>query len=225
MIIAPGEGETAQAIAVAARAAGWTVVLARRSAAGETAARGTDEPSRGGPPAFGDVSLPWNPASYVSAGALAIGASSKDEIDALVLVSALEGEEPSLFDGPPGSLAGALEQATAGPVWLSREMLRRFEARKSGKVLAVSVEKAPREGTAPGETAWASFVAGTFRGFGEGLFDRARGARWKAWGIVDKSGKPAALASFAIALIEEGKETKSGRWLSFNGKGGIFGIF
>jgi len=220
MIIAPGEGDTALALAGAAKAAGWTVVLARKQAGAEGTA--TTRPAA---ETSGFSSLPWNPSSYVSAGALAIGASSRGDVEAVVLISAPEPGDRSLFDGPPGSLASALEEALTGPVWLAREMLRRFEIRKTGKLLALSVEVPMRPSGAPGEGAWTALVSSAFRGFGEGLFDRGRGAHWKAWGIADKSGKPSALADFAIALLEEGKESKSGRWLPFTGKGGIFGIF
>ena len=225
MIIAPGEGETATALASAAREAGWTVRLAKRAGAGERQGLGeSGSPARATSPS-GEGLPPWNPASYISAGALALAASSHAPIDALVLLAEPEKAEFSLFDGPPGSLAEALEAATAGPIWLSREAIRRFEARKEGKCLLIAKESLPAQTMSPGESAWQTFVVSAFKGFGEGLFDRSRGAPWKAWGIVDKSPKPQALAAFAIALLEEGKETKAGRWLPFNGKGGIFGIF
>ena len=228
MIIAPGEGSVASAIAEAARSAGWRVILARRSDPSDipASARSVSPKSAAQPaPGEGEAFLNWNPASYVSAGALAIKASSMAPIDALVLVSEPETGGPALFDGAPGNLAASLEEATLGPVWLAREMIRRFESGKTGGLLAVSVESPEEAQRVPGEGAWSAFVSSAFRGFGEGLFDRARGARWKAWGIADRSGKPEALGAFAIALLEEGKEAKSGRWLAFNGKPGLFGIF
>ena len=226
MIIAPGEGMAVTALADAARAVGWRVLLAQRAGdAEETGPRGSVPRSPIRPPSGDGDILTWNPASYVSAGALAINASSLGPIDALVLVSEPEKYGPSLFDGAPGSLATGLEEATLGPIWLAREIIRRFEAGEGGRVLAVSVEGPEEAQRAAGEQAWTAFVQSAFRGFGEGLFDRAREARWKAWGIADKSGKYEALADFAIAILEEGKVAKSGRWLPFNGKAGIFGIF
>jgi hypothetical protein len=226
MIIAPGEGASAFAIAEAARGSGWRVTLARSSGLTE----------RPGNPKIGpaaaqassrerDSILDWSPASYVSAGALAIKASSLEPVEVLVLVSEPENGGPALFDGAPGSLAASLEEATLGPIWLAREMIHRFEAGRPGKVLAVSVESPDESQGASGEGAWTTYVRSAFRGFGEGLFDRAKGARWTAWGIADRSGKPEALAAFAIALLDEGKEAKSGRWLPFSGKSGLFGIF
>ncbi len=228
MIIAAGEGATALAIAEAARASGWRVTLARSSGIAERPASPKVDPA----PAAAhhssmkkDSIIDWNPASYVSAGALAIKASSPEPVDVLVLVSEPERGGPALFDGAPGSLAANLEESTLGPIWLAREMIHRFEAGKSGSVLAVSVESPEEIQGVPGEGAWTAYLRSSFRGFGEGLFDRAQGARWKAWGIADRSGKPEALAAFAIALLDEGKEAKSGRWLPFNGKSGLFGIF
>lgn len=217
MLLAPGEGEIARAIAAAAAAAGWLVTLAGRPGSGlagdSDSARSTDG------------SLPWNPSSYVSAGALTLGAEAKGAIDVLVIVSAPEAGERSIFDGPPGSLATSMEEAALGPVWLCREMIRRFEARRSGRILLVSRELANPSELSPNEAAWPNYVASTFRGFGETLFGRARGAHWKAWGIADRSGKAEALATFALAHLDESKDSKSGRWLPFNGKSGIFGIF
>ena len=226
MIIGPGEGAAASSIARAARAAGWRVLLARASGGAEAAGPKAGHPRSPLPPISGEGDiLAWNPASYVSAGALAINASALGDIEALVLVSEPENGGPALFDGAPGSLASRLEEATLGPIWLAREIIRRFEAGGGGRILAISVEGPDEAQRVPGELAWAAYLRSAFRGFGEGLFDRARNARWKAWGIVDKSGKSEALGDFAIALLEEGREAKSGRWLPFNGKSGIFGIF
>lgn len=225
MIIAPGEGPAALAIAQAARNAGWRVISARKQGASGSPRAGASASTSPGDLEGGELILGWNPASYISAGALAINAVSAGPIDALVIVSEPEGEGPSLFDGAPGSLAAGLEEASLGPVWIAREMIRRFESVKAGQLLAVSIEGFDETPRAPGEAAWPAFVRSAFRGFGEGLFDRARGAAWKAWGIADRGGKPEALAAFAIALLDEGKGAKSGRWLPFNGKSGLFGIF
>ncbi len=228
MIIAPGEGASALVIADAARGAGWRVILARRTGVAERPAspKGVPPLSETNLASRDEEAIPdWNPASYVSAGALAIKASSLGPIDTLVLMSEPDEEGPSIFDGAPGSLAASLEEVTLGPIWLAREMIRRFETGKPGRILAVSVESPNEAPGVPGEGARTAFVKSAFRGFGEALFNRAQNARWKAWGIADRSGKPEALAAFAIAILDEGKEAKSGRWLPFNGKSGLFGIF
>jgi hypothetical protein len=222
MIIAPFEGDFATKLAAAARAAGWRTALARTSVPGqegpgEGLAEGDDPPR-----------LAWNPASYVSAGALSLSAGSRfDDLETLVIVCDPSDSDRSLFESSPGGLGSSIEAAVAGPVFLAREFARLFGARKSGRILMVSVEGAPRheDGAAPGSGAFASLVSSAFRGLGEGLFDRARGASWSAWGIVEKSGKHEAAADFALRLLDEQKTTKSGRWLSFNGKAGIFGVF
>lgn len=217
MLLAGDPGPWRDALGGAARASGWRVLLAEPGAA-----EGSPSSAEGN---SADAVLPWNPASYVSAGALSLAASSEAGIEALILLSAPEKGERSLFDGPPGSLGAAVEARALGPLWLARETIRRFETRKTGKMLLVSVEPGSAEGTASGEEAWPAFVGGAFRGFGEALFDRGRGAPWQAWGVIDRGGKPEALAAFALALLEEGKSSKAGRWLPFSGKGGLFGIF
>jgi hypothetical protein len=99
--------------------------------------------------------------------------------------------------------------------------VRYFEARKSGSLLLFAVE-------APGETPRgpaAALAAEAFRGLGEGLFAQGRAASWQAFGLQDASGLEAESARFAIRLLDEGKSGKSGRWLRFTGKPGIFGMF
>jgi hypothetical protein len=174
------------------------------------------------------ATLPWNPASYVSAGALSIAARSAfGEIDAAVLVADPACWDISLLDGPPGLIAASIEAAVAGPAWLAREIIRRFEARKEGRMLLVSLDEAEGaiEGRAAPGLAFSALTRGAFMGLGEGLFTRARGASWSAWGIDERSGKVDLAAAFALKLLDEPKTAKSGRWLPFTGRSGIFGVF
>ena len=222
MIIAPFEGDFAAALAAAARGAGWKTALASRAGLHEAGPVPKDVGSS-------DSAIrPWNPASYVSAGALALAsASALGEADALVLVWDPATDDSSLFDGPPGRLGSSLEAAIEGPVYLAREMVRRFEARGAGRIVLISMESTSSggEGDAPGSAAFPTLVSAAFRGLGEGLFARARGARWSAWGIADRGGKPEAAIDFALRLLDEPKTSKAGRWLPFGGKAGIFGVF
>jgi hypothetical protein len=211
MLIAPFEGDFAEALAAAAHDAGWKVALASRSG-GVDEGDGSASDSRG-------TLVPWNPASYVSAGALALTASSTlGEIDVLVLVCDPKTSETSLYDGSAGRLGTAFEAAVTGPLYLAREMIRRFETAKAGRLLLVSAE-------AEQSTSWSTLVGAAFRGLGETAFARARGATWSAWGLAERSGKVEAAADFALRLLEEQKTAKSGRWLPYNGKSGIFGVF
>lgn len=215
MIIAPAEGETAGAIASVAASAGWKVVPAelpprRGDALGEVRA-GTDR-------------LVWNPASFVSAGTLALtAAKSLGPVDAVVILSSPADADRSLFGGSPGSIASALEAFVQGPAYLTREILRLFDGQRSGKLLLVSIE--PQSEGEGGRDAFASLVNGAFRGLGEGIFERGKGAAWTAFGIVEKSGKPGTVAEFALRLLDDSKASKNGRWLPFNGKAGLFGMF
>jgi hypothetical protein len=220
MIIAPAEGDFAAALTKGAAASGWATALA---ATGPVPA---DVPPDGGA-VHGELRFPWNPGSYVSAGALGLNLDAAfGNPDTLVLVCDPATTDRSLFDASPGGVGSALEAAVQGPVFLVREFLRRLEARKTGRIILVSVEASAGNGAAaPGAGAYASLVSSAFRGLGEGLFDRARGATWSAWGIVDRGDKPEASADFVLRLLEEQKTAKSGRWLTFNGKAGIFGVF
>ena len=211
MLIAPFEGDLAEALASAAQGAGWKVGLAWRGGSVEEGDGAASHPK--------GTLLPWNPASYVSAGALALTATSAlGEIDVLVLVCDPKTSETSLYDGSAGRLGTAFEAAVTGPLYLTREMIRRFETVKAGRLLLVSAEAEPN-------TSWSTLVGAAFRGLGETAFARARGATWSAWGLAERSGKIEAAAEFALRLLEEQKTAKSGRWLPYNGKSGIFGVF
>jgi len=231
MIIAPFAGSFSSALDRSAQAAGWRTLRACRSEpptrteafASAEAGRGERGPAGAASTEAPRIDIPWNPASYVSAGALALAAG---EAEVLVIVHEPDGADPSLFDAGPGGLGSALAAATEGPVYLAREFVRRFELAGKGRILLVSVEAPERAaGSAPGSSAFPALVAGAFRGLGEGLFDRARPGSFSAWGIQDRSGKPEAAAEFALRLLEEPKTSKSGRWLPYNGKAGIFGVF
>jgi len=222
MIIAPYEGDFAAALATAARAKGWETACAKRSLPLDPTVSTEREGARE------NRDLPWNPASYVSAAALALSAeASPASVETLVLICDAGSAGASLFDGSPGGLAASLEAGVSGPVYLCREMARRFDARSAGRILLVSVEgpTGKGEGHAPGSTAFQTLVGAAFRGLGEGLFDRAKISAWSAWGLVDRSGKPEVAADFALRLLDEQKTGKSGRWLPFNGKAGLFGVF
>ncbi len=215
MIIAPAEGETAGAIASVAASAGWRVVpVALPPRRGETLAEDHARTDR----------LVWNPASFVSAGTLALtAAKTLGRVDTVVILSSPVDADRSLFGGSPGSIGAALEASVHGPAFLTREMLRLFDGQRSGKLLLVSVEPLP-EGEG-GRDAFASLVSGAFRGLGEGIFERGKAAPWTAFGIVEKSGKPTTVAEFALKLLDDPKASKSGRWVPFNGKAGLFGMF
>ncbi|MBL8968201.1 MAG: hypothetical protein JNG85_14435, partial [Spirochaetaceae bacterium] len=166
--------------------------------------------------------LSWNPASFVSASALLIAArNALGELDAAVILSEPGAMRADLLGGKPGEIEAAIQDATLGPALLVRELARRFEARKSGDILLLGAE--PPEDAPLGPAA--ALAAGAFRGLGEGLFVAAERAPYEAYGVSDKGGDPAQAARFAIRLLDERKSGKSGRWLRFGGKAGIFGVF
>lgn len=223
ILIAPFEGPLAAALAREARAAGWSVAIARGEPARAEPARPAPLPpeAQQAPEASDLVALPWNPASYISASALALGArNALGELDAAILLSEAESLRVDLVGARPGEVDTALQRAVLGPALLSRELVRGFEARRGGSLLLMERETAARpSGPAAG------LAAGAFHGLGEGLFDAAREAAWKAFGVIDKGESPDEAARFAIRLLDDDKGGKSGRWLRFTGKAGLFGIF
>ncbi len=235
ILIAPFEGPLAAAIAQEARNSFWSVVIARPQGARpdvDSPAQTRGEDGGGGAvqgnavTALGDggsdlVSLPWNPASYVSASALILGAKNAfGDVDAVVILSEAEGFHIDLVGGKPGEVEATLHRSVIGPALLVRELLRSFEARKAGSLVLVEREiDTKSQGPAGG------LVSGAFRGLGDGVFAAAKEAAWEAYGILDKGESPADSARFVLRLLEERKNGKSGRWLRFTGKGGLFGIF
>jgi hypothetical protein len=209
ILIAPYEGPFAAALAREALAGGWAVAVARTDQAGAPTA---DLPAD-------LVVLPWNPSSYISASALVLAAKNAfGELDAAVLLFEPERPGLDLVGGKPGEIENGLHRAAIGPALLSRELLRSFETRRAGGLVLVD-----RATEAPGPAA--GLAAGAFRGLGEGIFALASEAAWEAFGIQDKCENPADTARFALRLLEAKKGGKTGRWLRFTGKPGLFGIF
>jgi len=254
ILIAPFESSAARAFAEAARAAGWTVVLARSSgeeaegrAAGrkQTAgkqARGTAGPQGAGSAVqaaaaadaggavekqgveaqgrAGSTVLSWNPSSYISTTALLLAAQNAvGPLGAAVIFEG--GQTVDLLSSAPGSIEAEICAGCLGPSFLARGLIRQFEEQKSGSLLLYQKEIPPETPRGPA----AALEAAAFRGLGDGLFEQGRGAGWQVFGILDSGGSEAEAARFAFRLLEDGKGGKTGRWLRFNGKSGIFGIF
>ncbi|HET7839238.1 MAG TPA: hypothetical protein VFL04_05730 [Rectinemataceae bacterium] len=214
MLIAPFGGALAAAIAAEARAAGWAVALAMPGPPRAGQEKTEDDPG-------GDTAtLSYNPSSYVSVAALVLSArNALGEIDAAVLVADRGSGGLDLVASKPGDIAALVEEKCAGPLYLARELVRRFEARRSGSILMLSSEP-PRDASSGPST---SLVDSAFEGLGRGLFGLSSGASWRAYGVQDASSQADRAARFALGLLGEAKGAKAGRWIRFTGRTGIFG--
>jgi hypothetical protein len=229
ILIAPFDGPLATALAAEARAAGWSAALALAPAraaatparpAGEAREGGAADEARAAPAGPGTAALPYDPESFVSTAALVAAAyNALGDIYATVIVDAPAAKGIELASCRPGELGSFAAARCAGPLYLIREMARRFEARKGGRILLLAPER-PRDAS---QGPAASMAAGAFEGLGRGLFAQAEGASWSAFGLVDASGQADRAARYALALLEDPKASKAGRWLRYTGKSGIFG--
>jgi hypothetical protein len=209
ILIAPYEGPLAAALAAEALSAGWSVALGLVRAA----------PQLPGEVPEGAVIIYYEPRSYVSVASLALSArNAQGELDAAVLVFDPAGAKADFLSGRPGDLAALVEGRCAGPLFLARELVRRFEGRR-GSLLLLAPES-PRD-AALGPLA--SMADGAFEGLGTGLFAAAAASTWTAYGIRDASGQPDRAARLALELLGEARPAKAGRWLRHTGKSGIFG--
>jgi hypothetical protein len=231
LLIAPFDGPLAAALAAEASASGWTVALAL--------ARGGSMPAPGPAPTAADKAdaaegeidataefqasttcIAYDPRSFVSASSLVLSAiNALGDLDAAVLVFDPAVAKAEFLSAKPGELSALVEERCAGPLFLARELVRRFEARKSGALLLFAPES-PRD-AALGPTA--SMADGAFEGLGAGLFAAAQASSWRAFGIRDASGQTDRAARYAIELLDDPKGAKAGRWLRFTGRSGIFG--
>lgn len=226
ILVAPYDGPLAAALVSEARAAGWTVAIAsagaKQGVASEPSAVGAD-PAAAALPSGVSV-FPLTPGSYVSSTTLFLSVrNALGEPDVVAIVSDAAQDRAGgedLVGGRPGEIESAIQRATLGPAMLAREALRCFGARKAGRLVLLGEEP---EGETLGPAA--ALAAGAFRGLGEGVFVAAREAPWEAFGILDKSGTPGEAARFVMRLLDEGRGGKSGRWLRFSGKPGLFGVF
>lgn len=223
ILIAPSSpSPLALALADEARTAGWRVVLARTvPAQGEASQAGTSGPALAHPEDPDFLELPANPSSYVSVAALLLSVRNAfGDPDAVVLVQDPSAFRLDLLGGSAGEVESSLHREALGPALLAREVLRGFSARASGTMILACVEA---EGGTLGPAA--SLVAAAFRGLGDGIFAAAKESPWEALGILDRGSTPQETARFCLRLLGEGKGAKSGRWLKFTGKPGLFGGF
>ena len=210
ILIAPFDGPLASALGSEASAQGWSVALAMVRGPSAAAAKATP----------GVVTLAYDPRSYVSASSLVLSAiNALGGLDAAILILDPASAKADFLSGRPGELSGLVEERCSGPLFLARELVRRFEARKSGAILLLAPEN-PRD-SALGPIA--SMASGAFEGLGTGLFAASTGAPWSAYGLRDASSQSDRAARYALELLGEVKSTKAGRWLRYTGKSGIFG--
>ena len=223
ILIAPFDGPLASALAEEASAEGWSVALAM--ARGHTAATAAESSKNQGRAAgdggrAGPIAIAYDPRSYVSISALALSAvNALGELDAAALIFDPSAAKADLLGGKPGELAGLVEERCSGPLFLARELLRRFEARKAGSLIFLAPES-PRDAALGPAAAMAD---GAFEGLGKGIFSAAAGASWLAFGLRDASGQPERAARYALELLGLAKGAKAGRWLRYTGKSGLFG--
>jgi hypothetical protein len=224
ILIAPFEGPLAAALAEGAAAAGWRIALAtaRALAPQGEAARPLAAPAPEAPPSpAGAVALSYDPRSCASAAALVVSATTAlgGELGAAALIAGPASAKAAFPAGRPADIAQLVDERCAGPLYLAREVVRRFEAKGSGRILLFAQES-PRDAEAGPAAAMAY---GAFEGLGRGLFAAAAGAGWSAYGLRDSSGTPDRAARFALELLEESRPSKAGRWMRFSGKSGLFG--
>jgi hypothetical protein len=219
ILIAPFDGPLAAALASEAGAAGWSAALALAQGASGRAADGPAPAAEPGARAA-SITIAYEPRSFVSASALVLSAENAlGPLDAAVLVFDPADAKADFLGAKPGELAALVEERCSGPLFLARELARRFEARGSGRLLLVAPES-PRDAALGPAAAMAD---GAFEGLGSGLFAASASAAWSAYGLRDASGQVDRLARFALELLAEPKPAKAGRWLRYSGKGGIFG--
>ncbi len=224
MLIAPFAGPLAAALAAEARAAGWSVALAtaRRTArvpenaGGDQAGEDKAAEDRSGE----TEALAYNTGSYVSVAGLVLSArTALGEIDAAVLIADRGLGGLDLAAARPGDISVLIEECCSGPLYMARELMKRFEARKAGRIILLSTE--PPRDAALGPVA--ALIDGAFDGLGRGLFAAAAGTAWAAYGVQDAGAQPERTARLVLGLLTDEKPTKSGRWIRFTGRTGIFG--
>jgi len=218
ILIAPSSpSPLGAALADEARMAGWRVVLARP----DLAQAGASAPPLAHPEDPDFLELPVNPSSYVSVASLILAVGNAfGDLDAAALVQDSATCRLDLLGATAGEVESSLHREVLGPALLARELLRGFSARGRGSLLMACVE-AETGSLGPA----ACLAASAFRGLGEGIFTASKESPWEAIGILDKGANPQETARLAIRLLGEKKGGKTGRWLKFTGKPGIFGVF
>lgn len=221
ILIAPFDGPLAGALATEAGQAGWSVALALADAASPASPPQAETDQAQAPGKAAAVILHYDPRSFVSASALVLSAENAlGPLSVAVLVFDPAAAKADFLGAKPGELSSLVEERCSGPLFLARELVRRFEARRSGALLLLAPES-PRDAALGPAAAMAD---GAFEGLGSGLFAAAASAAsWSAFGLRDASGQVDRAARYALELLSEPKPSKAGRWLRYTGKSGLFG--
>jgi hypothetical protein len=216
ILIAPFDGPLAAALASEAGGAGWSVALG----VGSPSSPPAETRAEALPGKTQSACINYDGRSFVSASALVLAAENAiGPLGAAVLVFDPAAAKADFMAAKPGELSLLVDERCSGPLFLVRELARRFEARNSGRLLLLAPES-PRD-AAIGPAA--SMADGAFEGLGVGLFAAAASSSWSAYGLRDASGQADRVARYALELLSEPKPTKAGRWLRYSGKGGLFG--
>ncbi len=224
ILIAPFEGPLAAALEERARAAGWSAALGLARSGQGGSARPAEAPGavKAAEPAGAAraAAFSYDPRSCASAAALVLSAATAlGGLDAAVIASPAAAAKADFPGGKPADIAQLVDERCAGPLYLARELARRFEEKGGGRILLFAQES-PRDAEAGPA---AALAYGAFEGLGKGLFAASTGGNWYAYGLRDSSGAPDRAARLALELLEEARPARAGRWMRFSGKSGLFG--
>ena len=177
----------------------------------------------------GAVSLPWNPASSISARTLILAAENRLEKinDAIVICS-----PPAVFKTvealAPEEIEILVNEHIKGWFFLVRELALYFRRTGTGSLSLVAPELTPGggdkeiSGNARGKNAWnknsqadllGPSAAASFRAFAQGILTSSTNEPFQAMGFsAEEAGTEEEFAAWLFKRIDEGAGKNSGRW-------------
>jgi hypothetical protein len=172
----------------------------------------------------GQISLPWNPGSPVSARGLVLAAENRlEHIDEAVLVCVPPAVYRSAAALVPGEIETMANDYMKGWFFLVRELALIFRGRKEGVLTLVVPETAAGGGRDAVPDLLGASAAASFRAFAQGLLASSFNEPFQVLGFsVSEAGVEVPFAAFIFKIIEEKNKRNRGKWHKF-GKLNLFG--
>jgi hypothetical protein len=172
----------------------------------------------------GQITLPWNPGSPISARGLVLAAENRlERIDEAILACVPPALCRSAASLVPGEIETLVNDHVKSWFFLVKELASVFKARKAG-TLALAV---PVIGPSGGRDAAVDLLgpsaAESFRAFAQGLLASSVDEPFQVMGFSSsEAGEEEAFAAFIFKLMEEGNKRTPGKWHKF-GRLNFFG--
>ncbi len=162
----------------------------------------------------------WNRRSPISARFVMLQAANQDlDIDHAIIIHTPRNLKTPVHDLSSGDIEERLDYDCKGYIFLLKELVQHFSARRKGSITFLSHNTGP-DILSPME----AILDGAFEKLAESMFLQYEQDEFTIRGISTKLNQNRQIAEFVLQTIDENNARSRGKWHKFTGKSGIFGI-